>query len=123
MLANKALKNLLLFGSIWTLITASICQMWFAEYIVWALAFSLSFFVFLIAKWKLLSGKVKEDLKNPMMYLSLQGAFFMLALALIAIVMLGFKEDKKILLPLLLANYLIYLVFDLYQMLKQKPLS
>ena len=57
------------------------------------------------------------------MYLSLQGAFFMLALALIAIVMLGFKEDKKILLPLLLANYLIYLVFDLYQMLKQKPLS
>lgn len=116
-------RKTIIFTIIWTALTAGAVWYFKPEYLSWAIIFPLIFASFLLLKWKLLQGKFGKELSNPVLYLSVQGAFFLLALILIAVVMLAFKESKKILLPLLLINYLVYLAFDLYAMLKEKPLK
>ncbi len=119
----KAIKQLGIFTGVWTVAHAGIIGALKPQFLFWQLLCCGIYFGYVYLKWKLVTGKQKELFKAPSVFLSLQGGFFLLALILVAIVMLGFQEEKKMLLPLLLWNYLAFLIFDSILTVKKKPLS
>ena len=118
-----ATKQLGIFTGIWTVAHAGIIGALKPQFLFWQLLFCGIFFGYVLLKWKLTTGKQKDLFKSPTVFLSLQGGFFLLALILVAVVMLGFQEIKKWLLPILLWNYLAFLIFDSILTVKKKPLS
>lgn len=85
---------------------------------IWSCLLIVFYAGYLSMKAAILS-KQKEEITPPIITLGLQSGMFILTLALVAIAVIGFEEDKKILLPTILFYFLLYLIYDAITTLKE----
>lgn len=108
-------------GLCWIALCAILTQLFWADGFLWSLTYAASFFAYAFSKQIITLKLSKKGIDSPLVILAFQGFYFLIALFLVALVMLLSPETKKIHLPLILVNALVFLGLDLWQMLKQHP--